>query len=137
MEFFFSSELHADIGDLYRITRKKINTILNEGLKDKTYGEVLVEIAIIPIILPEDYLMDRKERKLFQRKAKEADYRLIIDYEKFKNGNEKERELLLLNNVISAIKDLTKKAKGKFEGEALISDILELCGYSINEVENI
>lgn len=137
MKFFISAELYKDVGDLYSTTRKKINSLLNEELKNKNYGEALNEIGIIPIIMPKEHLLDRKERKLFQRKIKDADYRLYIDYDKFLNGSDKDRELLLIDNIFKAIKDLERKAKGDFDGKSLIKDILQTLNTTQNEVDNI
>ena len=87
--------------------------------------------------MPKDWSIPNKERKLFQRKSKEADYRLIIDFEKFKNGDDRTRELLLLKNILAAVEDLDKKAKKSFDGEALKSDILNLFSYTAEDVSNV
>lgn len=137
MKFFISSEEDISVGTLFMETRKRINEPLNNALINKSYGEALNEIGIIPIIMPNEYLTNRKERKLFQKKEKNADYRLYIDCKKFINGSDKDRDLLLINNIFKAIHDLERKAKGKFDGKSLINDILKILNVTPEEVGSV
>ena len=116
-------------------TGRIVEQKLNSSLQKRNYGSCLEEIGIIPIILSEYFAPKVKERRLFQRKPKSADYRLFIDYNKFRNGDNRMRELLLINNIVCSIEDLTRKAKGKLLGKELINDILGLFQTSADELK--
>jgi len=126
VRFFFSGEIDGLVDDLYRPVRQLVEQRLNVALGSKEYGSALSNIGIIPIIVPREVRLRRKERKLFQRKQHSADYRLYIDLEHFRSGGIDDRVRLLLRNVITAVEDLQRKAGRSFNGEALASDILEV-----------
>lgn len=135
MKFFISAEIYGDVD--FMATGKKVEKKLNLSLEEKSYGSCLEEIGIIPTVLSEYFARPKKERRLFQRKTKSADYRLFIDYNKFRTGDSRIRELLLINNIVCSIEDLTRKAKGKFFGKELIDDILELFQTSLEELKTL
>jgi hypothetical protein len=118
-------------------TSRAVEKKLNSSLEEKSYGSCLEEIGIIPIVIGEYFVPKIKERRLFQRKTKSADYRLFIDYNKFQTGDNRTRELLLINNIVCSIEDLTRKAKGEFLGKELIDDILRLFQISLEELKTL
>lgn len=124
MRFFFSGELDGDLpDDHYRVVRQIVETRLNEALVDKSYGDAIKEIAIIPMILGPRFAEGRKERRLIQHREKAADYRLFIESASFANGTVDERKKMLLENVLICIRDIDRKLKGKFDGQRLQDDI--------------
>jgi hypothetical protein len=136
MKFFISAEIYGDVN--FRETRKTVERKLNSSLKEKSYGNCLKEISLIPIVISEYFVLKGvKERRLFQRKTKSADYRLFIDYNKFRTGDKRMKELLLINNIVCSIEDLTRKAKGEFLGKELIDDILGLFQTSLEELKKL
>ncbi len=98
MKFFISAEIYKDAAETFRATRAEVERTLNSSLEGESYGSCLEEIGIIPIVLPAEFLLGRNERRLFQRKSKSADYRLVIDYNKFQVADVRTKELLLINN---------------------------------------
>jgi hypothetical protein len=110
MRFFFSGELDTLVGDVYRPIRQRVEERLNSFCDGRNYGDAVQEIGIIPIIVRPEWLGDRKERRLFQRRKASADYRTQIDFEKFKSGDDNVRTKLLVKNVVQAILDLIPKA---------------------------
>jgi hypothetical protein len=126
MRFFFSGELDSEIAEQYRSIRKSIEARLNQSLEGESYGEALEEIAIIPIILGPRFATGHKERRLVKLKEKSADYRLFIDFNNFSQGSTKERERLLLENVLNCIEDIDRKIKAGFDGKRLQNDIKEI-----------
>ena len=124
MNFFLSGELDADVGELWRDVGKPLEKQLNEALGDRDYGPALKSIGLIPMILRAEFLFGRPERRLFQRKQHSADYRTVISFFAFKRGSPDTRRLLILENLVAAIRDLQRKAKGAFDGDRLIADIL-------------
>lgn len=127
MDFFMSGEIQGDIDEIYREIRNDIGEKL-KPLRNKDYGSELISISIIPIIVtPElEEAGFFKERKLFKRKEKDADYRLRIDYEKFINSDSDSQKLLVIKNIIDCMRSLGKKAKKDFDALSLERDILQL-----------
>jgi Immunity protein 44 len=131
MEFFLSSETGLPEDQLQKLCQ--IQKGLQEKLKiafgNKSYGDAIKgSIGIIPVIMTnhDRIIMEFKERKLYSKKRKDADYRLAIDYDEFIKANDKEKERLLLENIIHAIRDLKRKIRKGFDGDKLESDILQL-----------
>lgn len=128
MKFWFSGELDHRISDAYRPVQARVEARLNARCGDRQYGDAITEIAIVPMILGPQFLRGRPERRLWQRKQRAADYRTIIDFEKFRLGDERARERLLVDNTLDAVRDLQRKAGRHFDGDALVSDIMtEFC----------
>ncbi len=125
MHFFISGELDSEVAELFRPVRKEVELLLNQELGNNSYGQDIEKISLIPIILGPRFT-DRKERRLLQRKDKAADYRLVIDFEAFLHGGESTRRQLLINNLLLAIADISRKIGGKFEGDRLSHDIKSL-----------
>ena len=128
MKFYISGEIDHTVGNSYRVTGNEVEKKLNEFLEKKIYGDALTEIFLAPTIFSfEAYVgLPYKERKIYRKIDKSTDYRLIIDYNEFINSDDKERERLLIENIIHAIRDLKRKIKKGFDGDKLESDILEL-----------
>jgi hypothetical protein len=131
MTFFFSGELDHRIYEAYRPARTCVEGRLNALCQGRDYGEAVTKIAIVPMILGSEFLEGKSERRLWQRKQRTADYRTIIDFEKFKTANEAERERLLLMNTVAAIQDLQKKVGKHFRGDDLLADISTEFGLTI------
>jgi hypothetical protein len=126
MEFWFSGELDSKICEDYAVVRKEIEKRLNARCGSRNYGEGVIKIAIVPMILgPEFSDPDRTERRLWKRKEKLADYRTTIDFHRFKAADVVGRKRLLLESTIAAIEDLHRKAGAELKGEELVSDIQE------------
>ncbi|KAA0786723.1 dihydrolipoamide succinyltransferase [Bacillus wiedmannii] len=129
MRFFLSGELEGDIAEEFINIISEIGSEL-EGLNSNNYGSEVEEIAIIPIvakITPEyEDAGFFKERKLFKRKSKEADFRLRIDYETFLSADYATRKILIIRNVIRSIRILGERAKSDFNAIKLEQDILQV-----------
>lgn len=129
MRFFLSGELEGDIAEEFINIISEIGSEL-EGLNSNNYGSEVEEIAIIPIvakITPEyEDAGFFKERKLFKRKSKEADFRLRIDYETFLSADYATRKILIIRNIIRSIRILGGKAKSDFNAIKLEQDILQI-----------
>ncbi|WP_242218424.1 Imm44 family immunity protein [Bacillus cereus group sp. BfR-BA-01380] len=130
MEFFISGEVDKSVSEYFNKIRREMEKKL-QNLQEKNYGSAVNGISIIPIIVPPDLLQLGffEERRLFQRKEKDCDYRLQINFQKFLNGDKENRKLLLIKNLIETIRSIgtkSKKAKLDFDALALERDILEL-----------
>lgn len=136
MNFWYSGEIDSEIDEAFRSTRKTIEERLNAALAGNDYGTGVTKIAIIPIILGPRF-PGHSERRLLQRSQHSADYRLHIEFESFRRGSQRTRELLLIRNTVQAIEDIlkkTKKAKIEFFGEVLIQDVLAAFAISMDDL---
>jgi Immunity protein 44 len=136
MTFWFSGELDHRIADAYRPVRARVEAKLNARCGGRDYGDAVTKIAIIPMILSPEFLQGRPERRLWQRKQHSADYRTVIDFEKFRSGADAVRERLLVRNTMEAIRHLQKRARAGLRGDELVSDILLEFGLTPSEVED-
>ena len=96
MRFFLSGELEGDIAEEFINIISEIGSEL-EGLNSNDYGSEVEEMAIIPIvakITPEyEDAGFFKERKLFKRKSKEADFRLRMTTKHFLSADYATRKI--------------------------------------------
>jgi hypothetical protein len=137
MRFWFSCEIDAEVADAWSSVWKPVEDRLNALCARRDYGTGVREIAIIPMILGPRFREGRPERRLFNWKEREADYRTEIDFERFKGGNAELRQRLLLKNVVEAVVDIKRKVKKDFDGAALISDILEEFRVTQDELDRL
>lgn len=126
MRFFFSGELDVSVAEAFRAVRTSVEQRLNEFCGEREYGPAVSKIGIIPIVLRPEFMLDRKERRLFQRATRSADYRLVIDYRRFLEGSPRDQELLLVRNVIASVLDLGGKTGPQFRSDDLARDIATL-----------
>jgi hypothetical protein len=131
-----------DFEEPLRRIRNEIEEKIKKYIENKDYGNEVSELSIIPIIVKFNKQMEEegwfKERKLFKRKSKEADVRLRIDYDRFVNGNNNVKKMLLIGNIIKSIEALSSKARD-FKAQELVNDILKLFGLNredLAEYEN-
>jgi len=125
MNFFISGELDAEIAEVFRPIRQDVEKLLNENLGSHVYGSALEKISLIPIIVGPMF-MPRPERRLIKHKSKVADYRIVVEYELFLKGSAETRKELLIENLLSAVADISKKLGNNFEGQRLYQDIINL-----------
>jgi len=129
-----------DFSESLRLIRNDIERRIKEAIEDNTYSREIDDIAIIPIIIKFDPTMEKegcfKERRLIKRKSKVADMRLRIDYDKFVQGDEERRKLLIIGNIIQSIKEISRKVKD-FKGKELEKDILAIFNLSEEDLSKI
>ena len=144
MKFFMSSESDGRYDNFEEPLRKisnEVESVIKGCIKDKDYGSEVEDFAVICIIIKFDKQMEAegwfKERRLFKRKAKEADMRLRVDYDKFVKGDDTVKRLLLIDNVIRSVQELGKLAKKDFRAEELQEDILRVFNLSLRDLQKI
>ncbi|SHI17478.1 Imm44 family immunity protein [Desulfosporosinus lacus] len=138
MEIFMSGEIDTTISEAFREIRNEIKQKL-KILEVNDYGNAVQNLGIIPIIVNLEPELESagffKERKLYKKKTKDADYRLRIDYESFLNANYEKKKLLIIKNVVDCIRLLGKKVKKDFAAEQLENDVLCLFGIAKEEID--
>ena len=124
MEICISYESSVNTINLY----KRIKPVIDK-IEQNDYGTEFESIGIIPSIISKELMLpDWKERKQIWRKKREADIRLIIDYEQFIAADLDTQFLLYVQCVIDSIMVVENRKKGDFQGRKLIADILSELG---------
>ena len=134
MRFFISGELDQAVAEEWRSVALDLERTLNGSLQDRDYGPAIKKIALISVIMGPGWSLEIPDRRLFQRKQAAADYRTRIDFEAFRSGSLEKRRRLIVENLINAVADLSRKAGREFDGQRLVGDILRVCGYSPEDV---
>ena len=124
MKIFLSAELYGKAGGLFTPLCRECSAKL-KLLEDKSYGDELVDIGIISIIMPEEFFEDGgyRERILFQRKQHSADVRLRIPYKSFIICKPEVRRQLYVDHIIRSIAVLKGRVSKHFEMDRLLSDV--------------
>ncbi len=135
-----SGEIETTVSEPFREILSEIEKRL-KVLEVNDYGNAVQNLAIIPIIIkvvPEfESAGFHKERKLYKKKTKEADYRLRIDYQSFLNADHEIKKLLVIKNVVDCVRLLGEKIKQGFDAERLESDVLCLFKVAKEEIDSL
>lgn len=138
MNFVLSFETSGDANRYVLAFWKKVKELLNKKCEKKSYGEEFVSIGVIPTIMEDRFLSSEwKERRLIRYAKKDADIRLIMDYNKFVNADEKMRFLLYVKVIVDSIKVVDSKKCGDFQGNELISDVLDALKVKWEDVKDL
>ena len=127
MTFFLSYECSAPANAYF----SKLEPLFSQKLqclRDNDYGHELRHISIISIVVSDEFMEFRTERKLFSRKTNSADIRLNIDFRAFVKASPVNRYELYVSHILSSIETLRKKVSREYEFDRLISDVKELLG---------
>lgn len=97
MKIWMSGEVQSDVADDYRKLRKEIEQSLNAVFSGRDYGAGLAEWDVIAMIFGDDGPKEYKEVKKYNKRDKSTEFRLRIDYQKFKHGDDAARRKLILD----------------------------------------
>jgi hypothetical protein len=137
MEFSLSFETSGNTDKSVLFLCNYIDPII-EKLEKNDYGKEFDLIGIIPSIREDRFLdSDWKERRLVRPAKKDADIRLIMDYNKFVNASQDEQVLLYVKLIVDSIKVIDKKKKGDFQGQKLIDDILKEVNVKWEDIKDL
>lgn len=127
MNIFLGAELEGAADSRWFALQKEFKEKLLP-LQNNNYGDELIHIGIISIIMREEFFVDGayKERKYISRKNKEADIRLRIDYKKFVKSSNETRRQIYIEHIIESIRIAGNKAGKSFDTERLVNDVIEL-----------
>jgi hypothetical protein len=124
MKVWISSETTKGAGEelwkLYMQIEKKINNYLEEI----EYKNVRLINWDIIIILRDDAVFN--EIKKYNKRKKDTDIRLKIDYNAFKNGNNEERENLIFDVLLRSLNVLEEKG---IEDLEVVKEFIDSCKY--------
>lgn len=129
MKIFISGEVDSKIGDDFSNIRNDLQVAL-EKIKSYDYGDSIKSIAIIPIIIKVVPELEEagffQERRLIRKKAKEADYRLRINYDKFIKSDYFGKRNLIISNILQCIREINMRITVGFDDKKLEEDILNI-----------
>jgi hypothetical protein len=134
MNFWFGGEIDALAYDAWREVRGPVEDRLNAALGARKYGSAVHKIALLPMINSPATSGAGKERRLFKRSEGWADYRTVIDFDAFIEGDTRRRERLIIANLVDAIRDIGRKAGKGFDAEELVDDVLLTMQMSASEL---
>ena len=137
MKILISSEESIGVGNKTNVIYEYLEPII-EKLNNNYYGSEFDMIGIVPTIMENEFLDENwKERRLVRSKSKDADIRLIMDYNKFVNTNDEGRILLYVKMLVDSIKIIDAKKKGDFNGVKLIEDLLAATNIKWDEIKDL
>ncbi|MFC7677816.1 Imm44 family immunity protein [Paenibacillus sp. GCM10028914] len=138
MEFFMTSEIHFDVRKDFQVIKSEIDEKM-KLLEDRSYGDKVEQLSLIPIIVHKDLLEEGffKERVMYKKKDKDTDIRLQIDHQTFKNADKETKRLLVINNIVNSVRALGLKLMSGFDAASLERDILELFNVTKDDLDQL
>lgn len=127
-------ELDKEIEQQKLSIRRTTTKPLEEYLKSHDYGEGLKDLGVIPMCFKPGWMTHYKERKLYNSKNGDADFRLNIDYDSFINADEQGKRKLLIINILQAIRLIgieAKKAGAEFDAKKMEQDIRDFLHFKV------
>lgn len=127
MNFFLSYETTAPATSYLNQLEPRVSAKLTT-LEHTHYGDELTHISIISIVLPIEILKNGfyPERKLFQRKSRSADIRLVLDYDQFLRATPSRRYEMYTEHIIDSILTLKYKVSSSFQYDILLEDVCKI-----------
>ncbi|WP_106769027.1 Imm44 family immunity protein [Paenibacillus faecalis] len=138
MKFFMTSEVNFDVDKDFQIIKSEVDEKM-KLLEDRSYGDKVELLSLIPIIVDKDLLAEGffKERVMYKKKDKETDIRLQIDHQMFKNADKELQRLLVINNIVNSVRALGLKLKSGFDATSLERDILDLFNVTKDDLDQL
>ena len=129
MDIFLSAEAEGPATGKWFVLQKDFSAALS-CLKSRHYGDDLISIAIISILMRDEFFAGGcyKERVYYSRKRKDADVRLRIDYNAFIKASKENQKEIYIDHILESIRVAGSKAGPLFQTERLVTDVKELLG---------
>jgi hypothetical protein len=103
MVLWISGEIMFDVEETSRLASNEIESYVNDNIKSINYGNELEKWAYIAIMRPtgDKYY---PEFTKYHKRRKVAEFRLKIDYERFKAAGPMEHRQLICQSLLRSIK---------------------------------
>ena len=104
-------------------------------VEEKEYGKLVNRIGISPIVAP-DELIENGEWKEHTKYAIKSNLIIVkrhINYNKYVNASMEEKKKLIVGNILKSVKSV--KGKGEIDYAQFEQDILDLLGYTKEEIQ--
>ncbi|WP_426687240.1 Imm44 family immunity protein [Rhodanobacter ginsengiterrae] len=92
MKLWIGAELEADVGDQFRNARKSVVDTINSYIDSRNYDLGVENWDCIAIVRDDDCF---PEKFVLNKKSGDMDFRIRIDYLKFKHGDSYEQKRLI------------------------------------------
>ena len=118
---YYTREYGVD-DDIYWMCRE-----LSYYVREKKYSDAINIIGIVPIVAPAAVLEKGlcKAHKRCELKSGFASVSLHIDYEEYVNADIARKKTLIINNILSSVKAVSKK--GKIDYKLFEEDLRSFC----------
>lgn len=121
-----SGEIDADVSDAYRLLSIDIEKEINLHLSQNDYGSNVSDWAVIPMITSIAQGLNPEVAK-FNRKQKNAEFRLIIDHPSFLRANVTCRRNMILRVLERSVALFPKIGVKDFDVLRLSTAIEAMC----------
>lgn len=134
MEIVLSAETEGPAASKWFELQKEFSPLLSQ-VSMANYGESLTSIGIITILMREEFFEDGgyKERRYYNKKRKEADIRLRLNYVDFLRANKERQREIYTAHILECIRIAGENAGRDFELERLLSDVKQLLNRCANK----
>lgn len=122
MKLWMNGESHVDVYDALFATRKEVVALVNQQISKKNYGRGLKSWDIIPIIMPAGSIGDYPEVAEYDPKTRECEFRLHVNFSRFKKGPANIRRKLIFDMLRRSLDYLQKWEVDNFDIVALRQD---------------
>ena len=126
MKLWMSGEVWVEVADAHRHAMNHIEQEANKTLADRDYGDGVKEWAFIPIMLPPEIEDQFPERFKYHKSDKSVEFRLRIDLQAFKAGNEATHKSLITEALLRSLDILDQKKVPNFDHHRLREDFLAI-----------
>lgn len=124
MVIFLSAETQAPAAGLWFQLQQELGPKLDTALSGKEYGDELVNIAIISVILPHELQQNGyKEKRLFKRKSRSADIWLWVDFNAFTRVHAPDCKEMYIRHILESIETLRHKVSRSYRFDELVADV--------------
>lgn len=98
--------------------------VLRALLNMHDYGEGIKGIFFIQVLASDEEIKNLgwKEVRLYDKAKQEVEIRLHCDWQKFTNGSDEEKELVVFNSIVASIAAMKEVAPETFDAGRLVSD---------------
>ena len=100
--------------------RRTVEQSINDFIAEKTYPIILKTWDVIAILRDDDVFDKIYE---YSKKTGEMDFRLKLNYAKFKNASPLEREKMIFEMLLRSLSILKEKGVSGIGMETLLSDV--------------
>jgi hypothetical protein len=128
MKLWIGGELESDIADSFRAARRDIEIAINNVIEANVYPGKLKSWDCIAIVRNDEIY---GEICKYSKKTGEMDFRLKLDYMKFKEASQIERCKMLFKMLLRSLAII--KEKNALACDDLLSDVLKVgrnCGWA-------
>lgn len=118
---YYTKEFGVD-NEIYWMCRR-----LSALIEKNNYSGIINVIGIVPIVAPRSWIEKGlwKEKRRCDLKYGVASVSLHIDYDEYVKADISEKKKLMINNILSSVKSISKRAK--LDYKSFENDVKKFC----------